>query len=114
MMSVLLSLLLTLGGLTRSHARGAGEHPLKVDAPADRDVRRISLCERRRSRPGSPHSTNHFRRSSEYVSLYFSIGGTLTLAAIVPLRRRYPAVWRDVGHLVGWSGIGVGLVLSAG
>jgi hypothetical protein len=56
------------------------------------------------------HSTNHFRRPSEYVPLYFSIGATLTLAAIVPLRRRYPALWRDVGHLVGWTGIGVGLV----
>jgi hypothetical protein len=56
------------------------------------------------------HSTNHFRRSSEYLPLYFSIAGTLALAAIVPMRRRYPAVWRDVGHLIGWSGIGVGLV----
>ena len=55
------------------------------------------------------HSTNHFRRVSEYIPLYFSIAATLTLATIVPLRRRYPAVWRDVGHLVGWSAIGVGL-----
>ncbi len=56
------------------------------------------------------HSTNHFRRTSEYVPLYFSIGATLTLVAIVPLRRRYAAVWRDVGYLLGWAGIGVGLV----
>lgn len=55
------------------------------------------------------HSTNHFRRVSEYIPLYFSIAATLTLATIVPLRRRHPAVWRDVGHLVGWSAIGVGL-----
>src|SRR5262249_55552521 len=55
------------------------------------------------------HSTNHFRRRSEYVPFYFSIAATLTLAAILPLRHRWPAVWRDVGHLVGWLSIGVGL-----
>src|SRR5262245_44140098 len=55
------------------------------------------------------HSTNHFRRQSEYVPLYFSIVATLTLAAILPLRDAWPAVWRDVGHLVGWLSIAVGL-----
>jgi hypothetical protein len=34
----------------------------------------------------------------------------LALATITPLRREYPAVWRDVGHVIGWCGIGVGLV----
>jgi hypothetical protein len=56
------------------------------------------------------HSANHFRRSSEYIPLYFSIAAALTMAAIVPLRRQHPAVWRDVGHLVGWSAIAIGLV----
>lgn len=55
------------------------------------------------------HSANHFRRSSEYVPLYFSIAATAALAAILPLRRSWPAVWRDVGHLVGWLAIAVGL-----
>jgi hypothetical protein len=55
------------------------------------------------------HSANHFRRSSEYVPLYFSIAATAALAAILPLRRTWPAVWRDVGHLVGWLAIAVGL-----
>jgi len=55
------------------------------------------------------HSENQFRHPAEYVPLYFSIGAALTLAAIVPLRRRAPAVWRDVGHLVGWLAVLVGL-----
>jgi len=55
------------------------------------------------------HSENHFRRPSEYIPLYFSIAAAVTLAVIVPLRRRWPAVWRDVGHLVGWLAVVVGV-----
>jgi hypothetical protein len=55
------------------------------------------------------HSTNHFRRTSEFIPLYFSIAAAILLAAVFPLRRRLPAVWRDVGHLVGWAAIAVGL-----
>jgi hypothetical protein len=56
------------------------------------------------------HSQNHFHRASEYVPLYFSIAATLTLAAVVPLRGRMPAVWRDIGYLVGWLAVSVGLL----
>lgn len=55
------------------------------------------------------HSENQFRRPSEYLPLYFSIAATVVLAAIVPLRRRWPDVWRDVGYLVGWMAVAVGL-----
>jgi hypothetical protein len=55
------------------------------------------------------HSQNHFRRQAEYVPLYFSAAAAVSLAVAVPLRRRWPEVWRDVGHLVGWLAIGVGL-----
>ena len=55
------------------------------------------------------HSQNRFHRASEYIPLYFSIAATLTLAVVVPLRQRAPAVCRDVGHLVGWLAIVVGL-----
>ena len=55
------------------------------------------------------HSQNHFRRGSEYVPLYFSALATAALAVVVPLRRRWPAVWRDGGQLVGWLAVGVGL-----
>lgn len=55
------------------------------------------------------HSENQFRRQTEYVPLAFSIAATAALAVIVPLRRRLPAVWRDVGHMVGWLSVAVGL-----
>lgn len=55
------------------------------------------------------HSENQFRRQSEYVPLVFSAVATLMLAAVIPLRHRWPMVWRDVGHLVGWAAIAVGL-----
>jgi hypothetical protein len=55
------------------------------------------------------HSENHFRRESEYVPLVFSAAATVTLACVIPLRRTWPAVWRDVGHLVGWGAVAVGL-----
>ncbi len=55
------------------------------------------------------HSTNHFRRSSEYIPLYFSMGATVLLAAGLLLRVRAPSFGRDVGHLVGWVAIAVGL-----
>lgn len=55
------------------------------------------------------HSQNRFRRESEYIPLYFSIAATVVLAVIVPLRSRWPAVWRDVGHLIGWASVVIGL-----
>jgi hypothetical protein len=55
------------------------------------------------------HSQNQFRHRSEYIPLLFSIAATLALALIVPLRRRMPSVWRDVGYLVGWLAVVVGL-----
>jgi len=55
------------------------------------------------------HSSNHFRRSSEYLPLYFSVASAAALAAVLPLRRKWPAAWRDVGHLVGWLAIALGL-----
>jgi hypothetical protein len=55
------------------------------------------------------HSQNHFRRDSEYIPLLFSIAAAAILGAAVALRSRWPAVWRDVGHLVGWGAVVVGL-----
>ena len=55
------------------------------------------------------HSENHFRRASEYIPLYFSIAATVVLAVGLLCRRRAPAVWRDLGHLVGWLAVAVGL-----
>src|SRR5262245_21078078 len=55
------------------------------------------------------HSTNRFRHESEYIPLYFSIAATAVLACILALRRSRPAIWRDVGHLVGWLAVAVGV-----
>jgi hypothetical protein len=57
------------------------------------------------------HSTNEFRRASEYVPLYFSGVAPVVLVAGLVARERfgYAAVWRDLGYLVGWSAIAVGL-----
>src|SRR5436853_106419 len=55
------------------------------------------------------HSQNHFHRAAEYVPLYFAMAATLALAAVVALRGRMPDVGRDVGYLVGWLAVVVGL-----
>jgi hypothetical protein len=55
------------------------------------------------------HSENQFRHQAEYIPLVLSIAATAVLSVIVPLRKRLPAVWRDVGHMVGWLSVLVGL-----
>jgi len=57
------------------------------------------------------HSTNQFRRRTEYLPLYFSLLAPLVLLVGLVARERfsYPAVWRDLGYLVGWLAILIGL-----
>ena len=55
------------------------------------------------------HSQNHFQRTSEYVPLVFSIAAAIALASILAVRGRWPAVWTDVGHLIGWIAVIVGM-----
>lgn len=57
------------------------------------------------------HSTNEFRRRTEYIPLYFSLLAPVILLAGLIARERfgYPAVWRDFGYLVGWLAILIGL-----
>jgi hypothetical protein len=55
------------------------------------------------------HSENAFRRSSEYIPLYFSAIAALALLGGLALRARTPAVWRDVGYLIGWLAVVIGL-----
>ncbi len=49
------------------------------------------------------HSVNQFRKSAEYIPLYFSIAGAAVLILCILLRwvYRLDAPWRDVGYLVG-------------
>jgi hypothetical protein len=55
------------------------------------------------------HSQNRFGHCAEYIPLVFSIAATTVLAFVVALRSRVPGVWRDVGHLIGWLSVAVGL-----
>jgi hypothetical protein len=57
------------------------------------------------------HSVNQFRKAAEYIPLYFSIAAPIALAVVIALRwmGRFHAPWRDVGYLVGWLAVLVGL-----
>src|SRR6187402_1493285 len=57
------------------------------------------------------HSVNQFRQAAEYIPLYFSLIAPLVLAVVIVLRWSWglQAAWRDVGHLVGWLSVLVGL-----
>jgi hypothetical protein len=57
------------------------------------------------------HSVNQFRHEAEYVPLYFSAAAPIVLlAGLLGRWRGQEAIWRDLGHLVGWLAVGVGLV----
>jgi hypothetical protein len=57
------------------------------------------------------HSVNHFQKTAEYIPLYFSIGAPLFLGCVIALRwvKKLQAPWRDVGYLIGWLSVLVGL-----
>jgi hypothetical protein len=57
------------------------------------------------------HSVNEFRRAAEYIPLYFSLSSpvVLVLALVAGEWWGYPAVWRDLGYLVGWLAVVIGL-----
>src|SRR6185436_10500215 len=55
------------------------------------------------------HSENAFRRTSEYIPLYFSAAAPLVLLAGVAMRARAPAWWRNAGYLIGWLAVLIGL-----
>jgi hypothetical protein len=55
------------------------------------------------------HSVNQFRRAAEYIPLYFSLAAPLVLLVGLVAGGAFPAVWRDLGYLVGWLAIIIGL-----
>src|SRR5947209_3806827 len=57
------------------------------------------------------HSVNHFRRPAEYVPLYFSLAAPAVLLAglVVGAWGGFTPAWRDLGYLVGWLAVLVGL-----
>jgi hypothetical protein len=58
------------------------------------------------------HSVNRFRLDAEYLPFWFSVVAPplLVLGLFVGERFGWAAVWRDVGYLVGWCAIAIGLV----
>jgi hypothetical protein len=58
------------------------------------------------------HSENSFRRASEYIPIYFSAAAAVILTTGMFLKERwgFVAAWRDLGYLVGWLSVAVGLV----
>jgi hypothetical protein len=55
------------------------------------------------------HSVNAFRHQAEYVPLYFSATAPVVLLLAIGLRKRWIAVWKDIGYFVGWAAIFMGL-----
>ena len=55
------------------------------------------------------HSVNQFRNQAEYIPLFFSATAPLLLIVALAVRYRWPAVWKDLGYLVGWIAVLVGL-----
>ncbi len=55
------------------------------------------------------HSVNQFRNHAEYIPLVFSASAPVFLLFALATRYRWPAVWKDLGYLVGWSAVLVGL-----
>src|SRR3569833_2409893 len=57
------------------------------------------------------HSVNHFGKPAEYIPLYVSIAAPVVLVVLIGLRwvGGFHSPWRDVGYLVGWLSILVGL-----
>ncbi len=58
------------------------------------------------------HSINHFHHEAEYIPLWFSLAAPplLLFGLILGGGWGFAAVWRDVGHLVGWCAIAIGLI----
>src|SRR5262245_29855229 len=58
------------------------------------------------------HSINRFSHEAEYIPLWFSLVAPPLLLGGLLLGERWghKAVWRDVGHLVGWCAIAIGLI----
>jgi len=57
------------------------------------------------------HSVNHFGKPAEYIPLYVSLVAPVVLVVLIALRwvGGFHSPWRDMGYLVGWLSILVGL-----
>jgi hypothetical protein len=57
------------------------------------------------------HSVNHFGKTAEFIPFYFSLASPIVLVVLIALRwiGGFQSPWRDIGYLVGWLSILVGL-----
>jgi hypothetical protein len=57
------------------------------------------------------HNVNLFRHEAEYVPLYFSLAAPVVLLLGFVIRAKWGqiGVWRDLGYLVGWLAVAIGL-----
>src|SRR5262249_27969249 len=57
------------------------------------------------------HSINRFHHWAEYIPYYFSMAAPARVLVALVLGEcfGYAAAWRDLGHLVGWSAVLIGL-----
>jgi hypothetical protein len=55
------------------------------------------------------HSVNQFRNEAEYIPLIFSATAPLVLIFALAVRHRWQTVWKDLGYLVGWAAVLLGL-----
>lgn len=55
------------------------------------------------------HSVNAFRNHNEYIPLFFSAIAPEVLLIALWFRKRRPVLWRVLGHVVGFSAVGIGL-----
>jgi hypothetical protein len=57
------------------------------------------------------HSVNHFRNEAEYIPFYFSLAAAplLLVGLVAGEVFGFRAAWRDLGYLVGWLSVLIGL-----
>jgi hypothetical protein len=55
------------------------------------------------------HSVNQFRSDAEYLPFIFSAVSPFVLMLAFAAHTRWPSVWKDLGYLVGWSAVVIGL-----
>lgn len=55
------------------------------------------------------HSMNQFRNPAEYIPLFFSAIAPIILIFGLAVSNSWAAVWRDLGYLIGWAAIVIGL-----
>ena len=56
------------------------------------------------------HSVNQFRNHMEYLPLFFSAIASALMLIVLVLRSRWVSVWKDLGYLVGWVSLLIGLI----